>query len=89
MKGTEGGGKKSKGDGSPRLRLIGRRGWRFIAAGAVLAASGLGTLLLIDPAGTNWASIVSPAAILIGYVLIGIGTVMTDAPAASRPYPPA
>jgi hypothetical protein len=81
MKAGGNGGKKSPKSDSPRLPIVTRRGWRFIGAGAGVATAGYLLLFLADPAGKNWASAVSPAIIIAGYAIIGIGTVLP----ASRP----
>jgi hypothetical protein len=64
--------------------FLSRRGKRVIAAGAAAVVVGFFILTLTDPAGRNWASIVSPFLLVAGYALIGVGLVVRD-PVPSSP----
>jgi hypothetical protein len=54
---------------------ISATGKKIIAAGLVVLVLGYVILTRTDPAGQNWASILSPFLILGGYVLVGIGII--------------
>jgi dipeptide/tripeptide permease len=60
-----------------------KRGKIVIAAGVALVALGFWLLTFVDPAGQNWAGTVSPAVILLGYALIGIGIMLPEPVSAS------
>ncbi|HAH06604.1 MAG TPA: hypothetical protein DCM05_08775 [Elusimicrobia bacterium] len=54
------------------------KGWKIIAAGAVLLALGFFTLTFTDPMGKNWASRLSPFLILGAYAVIAAGILLPD-----------
>jgi hypothetical protein len=58
---------------------ISRRGKRVIGIGIGIVVLGFWILSYTDPAGQNWASKLSPAILVAGYALIGIGIVLPDA----------
>ena len=70
--------------------VVSQRGWKVIATGVAVVLLGFWILTYTDPAGQNWASALSPALIVIGYALIGVGIVLPDASPAevSSPLPP-
>lgn len=84
--------KKNKHKQVPEKKLepigISRRGKRIIAAGVGVVIVGFFILSKTDPAGQNWASVVSPFLILGGYATIAIGIIFPDKdehPAPSQP----
>jgi hypothetical protein len=56
------------------------RGKKFLASGVLLVALGFWILTYTDPGGQNWASTLSPALLVAGYVLIGIGLIVPIPP---------
>lgn len=72
--------KKQKTPDSRHQELIGisKRGKKIIAAGIGVLILGFFILTKTDPAGQNWASIISPFLILGGYAIIAIGIVFPD-----------
>lgn len=54
------------------------KGWKVIAAGALLLALGFFLLTLTDPMGKNWASRLSPILILGAYGVIAAGILLPD-----------
>ena len=62
----------------PKSPGISRRGWKVIGAGAACVALGFIVLTKTDPAGQNWASVISPFMILGGYAVIGIGIMLPE-----------
>jgi hypothetical protein len=77
----------------PQLIGISKRGRTIIAAGIGVLILGFFILSKTDPAGQNWASILSPFLILGGYAIIGIGIIVPDKnehvfPATTPPPPP-
>lgn len=71
---------KSRSSSSPSVSppLLPKRGRRFRWIGIVLAIIGFYILRLTDPAGQNWASVVSPFLLVCGYTLFGIGIALRD-----------
>ena len=63
------------------------RGKKVIAAGIGVLVVGFWLLTYTDPAGQNWASVLSPFLLIAGYVVIGIGIVLPD-PRSSSPALP-
>jgi dipeptide/tripeptide permease len=57
---------------------VSRRGKRVIGIGIAIVAIGFWILSYTDPAGQNWASKLSPAILVAGYALIGIGIMLPD-----------
>lgn len=57
---------------------ISKRGRKIIAGGIGVLVLGFFILSKTDPAGQNWASIVSPFLILGGYAVIAIGIIFPD-----------
>jgi len=73
--------KKSGGKSLPeaeRPPLVSRRGWRFVAAGAVIVAAGYVLLGATDAAGRNAASVASPLLVMSGYGVIAFGTIARE-----------
>lgn len=72
--------KKKKMQESQHQELIGisKRGKKIIAGGIGVLILGFFILTKTDPAGQNWASIVSPFLILGGYAIIAIGIIFPD-----------
>jgi hypothetical protein len=64
--------------------LISKRGKKVIGIGVLGVVLGFWILTYTDPAGQNWASTLSPALLVLGYALIGVGIVLPD-PAAPLP----
>jgi dipeptide/tripeptide permease len=60
------------------MHPLSQRGKKVIAIGAIVVGVGFLLLTKVDPAGQNWAGTVSPAIILLGYALIGVGIVLPD-----------
>jgi hypothetical protein len=58
--------------------LLSKRGKKVMAAGVVCVVLGFWILTFTDPAGKNWASTLSPALLVLGYTLIGVGIVLPD-----------
>jgi len=61
-----------------KLSGISRTGKKIILAGMGLLAVGYLVLTKTDPAGQNWASMLSPFLILGGYAVIGVGIIVPD-----------
>ena len=57
---------------------ISSAGWKVIAAGLAVLVAGFIVLTRTDPAGQNWASVLSPFLIVGGYVIIGVGIVFPE-----------
>jgi len=57
---------------------VSKRGKKVIGAGACGVLLGFWVLTYADPSGQNWASTLSPALLVLGYALIGIGIVLPD-----------
>jgi len=53
--------------------LFSPRGKKLLACGGITIVLGFATLTLTDPAGRNWASMLSPALLVLGYTLVGVG----------------
>lgn len=66
-----------------RLQTISRLGWRVVTAGAGAVAFGFYLLSLTDPAGRNWASVLSPFALLGGYAVVAVGIALPERPEAA------
>lgn len=58
--------------------LLSKRGKKVIGTGIGVVVLGYWILTFTDPAGQNWASTLSPALLVLGYALIGIGIVVPD-----------
>lgn len=58
--------------------ILSRRGKKVIFSGIGVAVLGYIVLTFTDPAGQNWASVLSPFLILGGYIAIGIGILLPD-----------
>ena len=58
--------------------LISKRGKKVIGIGVAGVVLGFWILTYTDPAGKNWASTLSPALLVLGYALIGVGIVLPD-----------
>src|SRR5258708_39930341 len=65
---------------------VSKRGKKIIALGVGLVVLGFWILTYTDPAGQNWASTVSPALLVLGYAIIGLGIVIPD-PSSVPPTP--
>src|SRR3954468_8476201 len=61
-----------------RRPLISKRGKKVIGLGVGGVVLGFWILTYTDPAGQNWASTLSPALLVLGYALIGVGIVLPD-----------
>ena len=57
------------------ISILGRK---MILVGVAILVCGFILLTRTDPAGQNWASILSPFLILGGYLIIGIGIITPD-----------
>jgi len=58
--------------------VVSRRGKKVIGAGVLMVLFGFWILTYVDPAGQNWAGMLSPALLVLGYGLIGLGIVLPD-----------
>ena len=67
------------------LEPLSRRGKRVVARGLGTLVLGFIALSFTDPMGRNAASLVAPFLIVGGYVLIGAGIFLPDAPPATGP----
>ena len=65
---------------APKPAIIGisKVGRKVICAGCLVLIAGYFILTKTDPAGQNWASVLSPFLILGGYTLIGIGIIVPE-----------
>jgi hypothetical protein len=63
---------------------ISLRGRKVIGIGVACVILGFIILTRTDPAGQNWASTLSPALLVLGYTLIGVGIVLPDRSAAEN-----
>lgn len=57
---------------------ISQRGKKVIFSGIFVLILGYFILTKTDPAGQNWASVLSPFLIVGGYVAVGIGILVPD-----------
>jgi hypothetical protein len=57
---------------------VSRRGKKVIGIGIGTVVLGFWILTYTDPAGQNWASTVSPALLVLGYALIGVGIILPE-----------
>lgn len=69
----------------PAAPLLSPRGKKLIVAGALVVIAGFFILSKTDPAGQNWASVVSPLLLVLGYVLIGFGLVRPARESTEKP----
>lgn len=60
------------------MALLSKRGKKCVLAGICVVAVGFWMLIYTDPGGQNWASIISPLLLVVGYALIGVGAVARD-----------
>jgi hypothetical protein len=67
----------------PKGLGISETGQKVIAAGVVVLIIGYLVLTRTDPAGQNWASVLSPFLILGGYLMIGVGILFPSVRAES------
>jgi len=79
--------KRIQRDRKKEVKFIGisKRGRKIIISGIGVLLLGFLVLTRTDPAGQNWASVLSPFLIIGGYVIIGIGIIVPDRPAAENP----
>lgn len=70
-----------------RAPLLSRIGKRIVLSGIASVVLGFILLTFTDPAGQNWASILSPLFLVGGYTAIGVGLVVKDPSAESSPPP--
>jgi hypothetical protein len=61
-----------------RVPVFSKQGRRTMLIGGAAIIIGFVLLSFTDPAGQNWQSVASPATLILGYVLIGIGIVQKD-----------
>jgi hypothetical protein len=61
-----------------RAPIFSKTGMRTMLIGGGTVIFGFVLLSFTDPAGQNWQSVASPAALILGYTLIGIGIVQKD-----------
>ena len=66
---------------------IGKKGRNIVILGILLLISGFFLLSFADPAGRNTASSVASAIVILSYVVIGIGIIHEDVPAAKSDVP--
>lgn len=66
----------------PFYAAISKRGWKTIGVGVGIVVLGFVLLSFTDPQGQNFASHLSPFAILGGYAVIGFGILAKDVPTA-------
>ena len=59
--------------------IISKRGRKIIIAGIGMVVVGFIVLSYTDPAGKNWASTLSPVLLVVGYGLIGLGIIISEA----------
>ena len=71
-------GKKEEKKDNVKLIGISQTGKKVIAAGFLILIAGFFVLSKTDPAGQNWAGVLSPFLILGGYAVIGIGIITPD-----------
>jgi hypothetical protein len=64
---------------------VSARGKKVIYSGIGIVILGFWVLTYTDPAGQNWASTLSPALLVFGYALIGLGIVLPDPPPINKP----
>ena len=64
---------------------ISKRGKKIIAGGIGVVVLGFFVLSKTDPAGQNWASVLSPFLILGGYAAIAIGIIFPEKKEPSSP----
>jgi len=63
---------------TPSVNSLSKQGKTCLIAGICVGALGFWVLTYTDPAGQNWASILSPFLLVAGYALIGVGAVVRN-----------